>query len=104
MTDMYQGGGYGDIVPPQGPRSQITRALMQQTNAPPVPPGSMQLPGTGMIPPPTPGMPPAAPGPMAPGPMGAGAAPPIGGSMGAQPGQALPGLSPPGIRPLTPQY
>lgn len=104
MSNTY---GYGGIVPPQGPRSQITQALMRQANAPPVPPGSMQLPGAGMTPPPMPGMAPATPGPGGPaaGQMGAGTQPPMGPmGAGAASGPTLPGLSPPGLRPLQPQY
>jgi len=105
MTDTYG----SRVVPPQDPRSAITRALLKQANPPPMPPGVAQLPGAQA---PQPGAPqlnaplspqPAAMGPAAAsppmGPMG-----PIGGAM--QPALQLPGMQPPGMTPpgMPPRY
>lgn len=106
MSNSY----YGNAVPPQDPRSRITQALMAQSNPPPVPPGSMQLPGQMTPPGGALGMPPPQPGMGAPGmqPAALGAAPmgQLGGAIGGQQpgGLALPGLQPPGFGNVKPNF
>ena len=106
MSNTY---GYNAGVPPQDPRSRITQALMAQANPPPVPPGSGQLPGMQTQQPLTPS--PAPVSPLSPQPASlmptAGAAPlgpmgPIGGPQ--QAGLTLPGMQPPGIGNIRPNY